>query len=57
MGRGIAFPSDKVLLLFFVDPISKDHFDFPFWFSFYKVGWWFQEVQAISVGFVVGGEE
>jgi hypothetical protein len=57
MGWGIAFPSDKVLLLFPVDPISKDPLDFPFWFAFYKVRWRFQKVQAVGVGFIIGGEE
>jgi hypothetical protein len=57
MGWGIAFPSDKILLLFLVDPISEDHLDFPFRFAFYKIRWWFQEVRTVCVGFIVGGEE
>jgi hypothetical protein len=57
MGWGIAFPSDKVLLLFLVNPISEDHFNFPFWFAFYKVRWRFQEVRAVCIRFVIGGEE
>ena len=56
MGWGIAFPPDKVLLLFLVNPISEDHFDFPFWFAFYKIRWQFQEVWAVCVGFIVRGE-
>jgi hypothetical protein len=55
MGRGIAFPSDKVLLLFLVDPISEDHFDFPFGFAFNEVWWQFQEVRAMGVCFILRG--
>jgi len=57
MSWGVTFPSDKTLLLFLVDPISKDHFNFPFWLAFYEVRWGFQKVWAMGRGFIIEGQE
>jgi hypothetical protein len=39
MCRGIAFPSDQILFLVPVLPISEDLLDFPFFFAIDKF-WW-----------------
>jgi len=46
MGRGIALPSDQELQLLAAtkDPLVKDLFYFPFFFSFDDVGRRFEEV-------------
>jgi hypothetical protein len=57
MGWGISFPLDEVLLLFAICPSVKDLFNLPFWFTFYKVWWGFQEVWAMGRCLIVGGQE
>jgi hypothetical protein len=57
MSGGIFFPSDQILLLFAICPIAKDLFNLPFRFSFYEVGWRFQEVRAMGRCLVVRGQE
>jgi len=57
MSQGVAFPSDQVLLLSAIGPMSDDLFDFPFWFAINKVWQGFQEVQAVLLCFIVGGQE
>ena len=37
--------------------VSKDRFNFVFFFSVYKVRWWSEEVGAMLHGFLIGGEE
>jgi len=32
-------------------------FNFPFWFTFYDVRWWFQEVRAVLLGFTIRREK
>src|SRR6267142_76060 len=39
MSWGVAFPSDQVLLLSAIGPMSDDLFNFPFWFAIDKVCW------------------
>jgi hypothetical protein len=55
--NSISFPSDQILLLFAISPIAEDLFDLPFRFSFYEVGWRFQEVRAMSWCLIIGGQE
>jgi hypothetical protein len=31
-----------------------DLFDFPFWFTFYDIRWWFQEIGTVLVSLSVG---
>jgi hypothetical protein len=57
MSGGVSFPLDQILLLFAICPIAKDLFDLPFRFSFYEIGWRFQEVQAVGRCFVIWGQE
>jgi hypothetical protein len=57
MSGGVSFPSDQILLLSAICPIAKDLFDLPFRFSFYEVGWGFQEVRAVGRCFVIQGQE
>ena len=57
MSRGIAFPSDQVLLLSAIGPMSDDLLDFPFWFAIDKVWRGFQEVWAVLLCLIVGGQE
>jgi hypothetical protein len=43
-------------LLLFPVPIGsflEYPFDFPFWFTFYDVRWWFQEIGARLVGLAI----
>jgi hypothetical protein len=51
---GIALPSDKVLFLVPIMPISEDLFDFPFFLTIDKIRWRLQEVQAMFLCFFVG---
>jgi hypothetical protein len=49
----------KVLLLLPV-PIgsfSEYPFNFSFWFTFYDVRWWFQEIGAMLVSFMIRHEK
>jgi hypothetical protein len=32
-------------------------FNFPFWFTFYDIRWWFQEVGTMLVSFVIRHEK
>jgi hypothetical protein len=57
MSGGVSFPSDQILLLFAICPIAEDLFNLPFRFSFYKVGWGFQEVRAMGWCLIIGGQE
>ena len=57
MSRGVAFPSDQILLLSAIGPMSDDLLDFPFWFAINKVWRGFQEVRAVFLRFIVGGQE
>jgi hypothetical protein len=45
MCRGIALPSDEILFLVPIMPISEDLLNFPFLFAIDKVRWRLQEVQ------------
>jgi len=57
MSWGVALPSDQILLLSAIGPMSDDLLDFPFWFAIDKVWRGFQEVRAVFLRFVVGGQE
>jgi hypothetical protein len=59
MGRGVALPSDEVLELSLSAevPCFENLFHFPFWFSFYDVWWWFDEVGSVLVGLLIMCEE
>ena len=57
MSRGVALPSDQVLLFSTIGLMSDDLLDFPFWFTIDKVRQGFQEVRAVLLCFVVGGQE
>src|SRR5580693_6781919 len=57
MSRGVSFPSDQILFLFAICPITEDLFDLPFRFSFYEIRWRFQEIRAMGRCFIVRGQE
>jgi hypothetical protein len=54
---GIALPSDQVLFLAPILPISEDLLDFPFLFAIDKVWWWLKEVRAMFLRFFVGRQQ
>jgi hypothetical protein len=54
MCQSVAFPSDQVLFLAPVLPISKDLLNFPFFFTVDKIRWRFKEVRAVFLRFFVG---
>jgi hypothetical protein len=57
MCRGIALPSDQVLFLAPILPISEDLLNFPFFFAIDKVRWWLEEVRAVFLRFFVGHQQ
>jgi hypothetical protein len=40
-----------------VGPFSEYPFNFPFWFTFYDVRWWFQKIGAVLLGFMIRHEK
>jgi len=56
MRRGVSFPSYKILFL--LPPPICAHFDylfyFPFFFAFNDIGWWFDKIRSVLIGFFIG---
>jgi hypothetical protein len=40
-----------------IGSFSEYPFNFPFWLTFYDVRWWFQEIGAVLLGFMIRCEK